>query len=169
MSLRSEPPTFMPPPQPDHSGNRKRQDHDAERTSRQKNFSFRSSLIPFPEDPSTEKLSMGASQLARRKFFEWLVKSSETLPASEGHRGSIPGLVPIRNASVLFGSASRAAIVAAIPSAGTCTRGNRRGFDGCFEFAAHGISANALTLHRSWTLPHGVRQNSRFALQNQEN
>ncbi len=35
---------------------------------------------------------MGASPGARRKFIEWLVKSSKTLPFSEGHRGSIAGL-----------------------------------------------------------------------------
>ncbi len=42
---------------------------------------------------------MDASPGARRKFFEWRVKSNERLPGSEGLHRSIPELVPFRNAS----------------------------------------------------------------------
>ncbi len=40
-----------------------------------------------------------AKEFGTSQVFEWLVKHSESLSADEDHRGSIQGVVPIRNAN----------------------------------------------------------------------
>src|SRR6266550_738499 len=98
LDVAPEAPTFMPPPQPDHR-------HIAnDKTTMPVNFTREDCFDPSISVPLCRESARNENFVRRMEFgtsqvFEWLVKHSERLSAGEDHRGSIPGVVPIRNAN----------------------------------------------------------------------